>query len=127
MQKPPSESAPTYLTHRYWTEEEAGQALAALEKSGLTLGAFAARVGLDPRRLARWRRRLAVDAESTTFEEVPSRATRGILGGGAAPVEVGERFEVVLPSGCVVRVPGSFDASALRRLLSVVVEEVGKC
>jgi len=31
-----------------------------------------------------------------------------------------ERFEVVLPSGRVVRVPESFDADALRRLLAVV-------
>jgi hypothetical protein len=128
MQKPPSEGPPRYLTHRYWTEQEAGQALAAFEKSGLALGAFAAQVGLDPRRLARWRRRLAVEAESTAFEEVRSSVTSGLLGGGSAVgVAAGERFEVVLPSGCVVRVPASFDASALRRLLSVVEEEVRGC
>ena len=37
-----------------------------------------------------------------------------------------ERFEIVLPSGRVVRVPESFDASALRRLL-VVVDEARAC
>ncbi len=52
--------------------------------------------------------------------------TRATLGGGAAVHVEGEWFEIVLPSGCVVRVPESFDASVLRRLLLVVVE-VGAC
>ena len=32
-------------------------------------------------------------------------------------------FEILLPSGRVVRVPATFDASALRRLLTVLEEE----
>jgi hypothetical protein len=48
--------------------------------------------------------------------------TGAVTGGGVAVAVERERFEIVLPSGCVVRVPESFDASALRRLLSVMAE-----
>ena len=44
MQKPRSRSS-TYLTCLRWTPEEAAQALAALEQSGLELTAFALREG----------------------------------------------------------------------------------
>jgi len=125
MPKPGARSPSTYLTHHRWTEEEAREALAALEQSGLGIVAFGIREGLEPQRLARWRRRLAMATAAPAFEEV-TRVTRAPDGGGAA-VHVGrERFEIVLPSGCVVRVPESFEASALRRLLSVM-EEVRAC
>jgi len=122
MPKPRAQSPSTYLTHRRWTEEEARQALDALDRSGLEIVAFAVREGLEPQRLARWRRRLAVAAAAPAFEEVTSSVTRAVPGGDVDR----ERFEIVLPSGCVVRVPESFDASALRRLLSVM-GEVGAC
>jgi transposase-like protein len=114
MPKPRAQSPSTYLTHRRWTEEEARQALAAFDRSGLGIVAFAIREGLDPQRVARWRRRLA----AATFEEVAPSVTSAVTGGGVAVQVERERFEIVLPSGCVVRVPESFEASALRRLLS---------
>lgn len=126
MPKPRGQNPSPYLTHRRWTEEEARQALAAFDQSGLGIVAFAIREGLDPQRLARWRRRLPVAAPAPTFEEVATTVTRATFGGGAAVHVERERFEIVLPSGCVVRVPESFDASALRRLL-LVVEEVHAC
>jgi hypothetical protein len=111
----------TYLTCRRWTAEEAGQALVAWEDSGLELTAFAIGAGLDPQRLTRWRRRLATTG-SPTFEEVlPCVALAAVERDALHGVER-ERFEVVLPSGRVVRVPESFDAGALRRLLAVVDE-----
>jgi transposase-like protein len=120
MQKPRSRSS-AYLSCVRWTPEEAAQALAAWKQSGLELTAFALREGLDPQRLSRWRRRLA--AASPVFEEViPGE---GIVADTAPPAQR-ERFEVVLVSGRVVRVPESFDADALRRLL-VLVDEVGPC
>lgn len=126
MPKRRAPSRSTYVATRRWTEEEAGQALAAFEQSGLAIGAFAARAGLDPQRLARWRRRLATGGEAPTFEEVTAKVTRAAVGGSAAGAVERAWFEVVLPSGCVVRVPGSFETSALQRLLSVV-EEVRGC
>jgi transposase-like protein len=122
MPKPRAQSPSSYLTHRRWTEEEARQALDDLHRSGLGIVAFAIREGLTPQRLGRWRRRLEVGAAAPAFEEVASRVTGAVTGGGVAVAVERERFEIVLPSGCVVRVPESFDASALRRLLSVMAE-----
>jgi hypothetical protein len=125
MRKLSDRKSSTYLTCRRWTPEEAGEALLAWEDSGLELTAFAIGVGLDPQRLTRWQRRLAA-AGSPTFEEVlPCVAlatVERVALRGVAP----ERFEVVFPSGRVVRVPESFEAGALRRLLAVV-DEVGAC
>ena len=121
MQKLIDRKSSTYLTCRRWTTEEAGQALVAWEDSGLELTAFATGAGLDPQRLTRWRHRLATTG-SPTFEEVlPSRALATVERDALRGVGR-ERFEVVMPSGRVVRVPESFDAGALRRLLAVVDE-----
>lgn len=125
MQKPHAHSSSTSLSRRRWTAEDARQALAAMARSGLGLSAFAIREGLDPQRLTRWRRQLASLAPPR-FEEV-IRVVTPVTGNGDAVTSVErERFEVVLPSGRVVRVPESFDAGALRRLLDVV-DEVRSC
>ena len=126
MQKTRVQSSSTYLTRRRWTAEDAKEALADLERSGLPLGAFAVREGLDAQRLWRWRRRLASSAEPPLFEEVVQRETAPAPDGAKTPCAERERFEIVLGSGRVVRVPDAFDAGALRRLLSVV-DEVRPC
>jgi transposase-like protein len=97
-----------------WSQEEAREVLAALERSGQSVGAFAAAHGLVPQRLYCWRRRLVAGAEATTFEEVLIGSRSG---GGASDAN---RFEIALASGVVVRVPSSFDAEALASLLAVV-------
>ncbi len=104
-----------YLCRRRWTEADATQALAAFEKSGLGPSAFARRTGVDPQRLARWRRRLG-SPSGVVFTEVV-RATLNSNAGSAAGV-----FEIVFASGRVVRVPALFDDDALRRLVAVVEE-----
>jgi transposase-like protein len=98
-----------------WSEEDAREALGALERSGQSVAVFAAEHDLDPQRLYSWRRRLGVHAERTMFEEL------AVPGRGDA---VADRFEVVLASGTVVRVPARFDAEALSRLLSVLAQSV---
>jgi transposase-like protein len=122
MQKPRARSSPTYLAHRRWTADDARAALAAMARSGLGLSAFAIEAGLDPQRLTRWRRQLAAPSPPT-FEEVMSVVSPEILETDAVAQGSDERFEIVLPSGRVVRVPASFEAGALRRLLAVVDEE----
>jgi transposase-like protein len=117
MQTPRARGS-AYQSCRRWTPEEAGQALAALERSGLELTAFALREGLDPQRLSRWRRRLS--ASPPVFEELVASE---VLAAESATSEAREPFEIVLVSGRVVRVPESFDTGALRRLLVVVDEE----
>jgi len=99
-----------------WTEQEAREAIATWERSGKSVRAFAAEHGLDPQRLYAWRRRLG-EAERTTFREVivqpPAQLTAH---SGPAP------FEIALAGGVVVRVPPSFDATSLGRLLEVLAQ-----
>ena|SRR5271170_1391760 len=121
MHKPRARSSSTNLTRRRWTAEEARQVLVAWEESGLELTAFALGEGLDPQRLTRWRRRLAATG-APTFEEVVPCVAMATFAGDASASGTRERFEIVLLSGRVVRVPESFEASALRRLLAVVDE-----
>ena len=89
--------------------------LAALERSGKPLRAFAEEHGLDPQRLYVWRRRVA-EGDGTTFRELIVRPAPANSAGDAD----GSPFEIVLASGVVVRVPPSFDATALARLLDVL-------
>ena len=100
-----------------WTEHDARTALAALARSRKSVSTFAAEHGLDPQRLYSWRRRLG-GAEPTTFRELIVRPSHEV----SSSVSAGSRFEIVLPSGVVVRVPESFDSAALERLLEVLAQ-----
>jgi transposase-like protein len=100
------------LGARRWTAAEAASVLAAASASGLSSRRFAIERGLDPQRLARWRRQLegAAVGEATFVELVPAQA----------PAVRASGFEVVLAGGRVVRVALGFDSDELRRLLAVV-------
>ena len=117
-------SLPKFLESRYWSPEEAKQALAAAAESGLSLRAYAAEAHLDPRRLWRWRKRLESEPGETTpaFQEV----RRAVVVERRGVVE-SERIEVVLRSGVILRIGASFDAGVLRRLLTVLEGEEGPC
>lgn len=126
MPKQRARNSSTYLTRRRWTEDDAREALAAFEDSGLTMAAFVVREGLDPQRLQRWRRVLGAPSRGPEFEEIPRRE---VLASGAVvaePEAAGGVLEVVLASGRVVRVSPAFDAPTLRRLLAVL-DEAGAC
>jgi transposase-like protein len=101
-----------------WTEEDARVVVAALERSGKPVRVFAEEHGLDPQRLYLWRRRFSAVAEgdTTTFRELIVRPSLVSAVHGADE----GRFEIVLVSGVMVRVPQSFDAAALARLLDVL-------
>jgi len=97
---------------RRWTATDAASVLAAASASGLSLRRFARERGLDPQRLARWRRQLdGGRAPEATFVEVARPDVAAARAGG---------FEVVLGAGHVVRVGLGFDAEELRRLLAVL-------
>ena len=100
-----------------WTERDARTALAALQRSGKAVSVFAAEQGLDPQRLYSWRRRLG------KAYHVPGSDRSS----GFTDFDHGRRgpFELVLSSGVVVRVPTSFNAAALERLLEVL--RTGAC
>lgn len=103
------------LSRPRWTREDAREVITALERSGKSVSIFAADHGLDPQRLYLWRRRLG-SAEPTTFQEIVVRpAASPHLAPADAP------FEIALTSGDILRVPASFEAAALARLLDVLL------
>ena len=122
MRKTRARSSSTYLARRRWTVDDAKEALAAQEQSGLTMRAFATREGLDTQRLERWRRRLAAPA----FEEVARPEVAAATHSEVVATAQRERFEIVLREGRIVRVPELFDANALLRLLEVA-DQVRSC
>ena len=87
------------------------QALVAQwEHSGEPGVEFARRHGITPSTFGWWRRelrRLAGGSKPVQLVEI----SRG---------EAGSGFELRMPNGVMVRVPASFDAAALRRLLGVL-------
>lgn len=108
----PKKSLSSYHTCRRWTEEEAREAIAALDASGLSTAAFAVREGLDPQRLYWWRRRVATPRASVpAFVEVRTSS------------DDCEQVEVLLRSGRVLRVSAAIDAATLRRLVEALDRE----
>lgn len=88
--------------------------LRALAESGLSRVAFAAQHGIHEQRLYQWQRRLDAvgTAEETpvTFRELPAPAM----------LDSARPFELVLPSGIVLRIPATFEPTALSQLLQVL-------
>lgn len=107
----------------YWREAEARVVVEAWRGSGEMLAVFAGRHGVEPRRLARWVRRLELGAEGgvrfhpVRLLEPPAEAKRS---GSGAPIEI------ELAHGRRVRVPRGFEAEELRRVL-LVLGEVAAC
>jgi transposase len=107
-------------TRRRRTREEKEAILAELKAPGAKVSAIARRYGVGPSLVFRWRRELA------------SRSVRGAAKAeGLMPVVVaadagtpkGGIIEIELGGGRRVRVDGSFDAAALRRVIAVL--EIG--
>jgi transposase len=105
---------------RRWTEQDARTALAALQRSGKSVRAFAKEHGVDPQRLWSWRRRVA-EGDRTTFRELIVRPSSA-----AQTPEERSPFEIRLPSGIVIRVSAGFESDALARLLDVL-EQTRAC
>src|SRR5262245_9974878 len=90
------------------TTERWQQRLHRFARSGLTVAAFCAREGLAPATFHAWKRRVR-DAAAPRF--VPVRLTKPAA---AAPVEL------VLPSGCVLRLAPGCDPAWVRQLLDLL-------
>jgi hypothetical protein len=114
---PPSVSS---FNRPRWTERDAREVIAALDRSGKSVLEFATAHGLDPHRVYLWRRRLGGPrpgkAGHTMFQELVVRPREAV----ARVDEQDSPFEVVLASGAVFRVPASVDATSLARLLDVL-------
>jgi hypothetical protein len=116
----PTQSKESPFNRPRWTERDAREVIAALDRSGEPVSVFAAGHGLDPQRVYLWRRRFGArrlgKAEPTAFRELIVRPREP----RASANPQASWFEVVLATGEVVRVPASFDATALARLLDVL-------
>lgn len=109
-------------------------------ESGLTAAEFAAEVGVNPRTLSYWKWRIG-SKRGRSLSSKPKKARTKRASRSGTPkkaaaltvrplsfVEVtkatsalsGEPFEVELVSGERIRIPSSFDASSLSRLLDVL-------
>ena len=100
------------LRHRRWTPDQAATALDALDRSGEALEAFAARHGVHPSRLARWRRRQLPSRPELSFHEVVSRDV-------AATVEASPPsfLELTLDGGARLRFEASISAPRLAAIV----------
>lgn len=101
-----------------WTREQARAALAELTASGLTVAAFARKVGVHPQRLRSWRSRLGNVAEVGRMIERPEAAAVFI----EVPHRVVKAIEVVLPGGVMLRVHECVDVEVLRRIAGALSE-----
>jgi hypothetical protein len=83
--------------------------------SGLTAAQYGERAGVNPRTLTYWKWRLGRELRG---EGSPPKAAVAALVEFRAPEDT--CMELVLSDGRRVRVPTSFDATALRRLIDVL-------
>lgn len=104
-------------TRLRWSREEADAVVAAFEASGLPIEKFAEGEGLKPARLARWQRKLKMGRAPTGPKFVELRP--------APSKPEPTRIELVLRSGHVLFVSGSFDPASLRRILELLERDTG--
>jgi hypothetical protein len=123
----PSSSTPSVLNRstfadlpRFWTAADAQRVFAALDASGLTVGAFARATGLSPTRLGPgYRRRMAVRLGVSLGEDpTPVRLVEVVARGTAqpAPSTSQGRIHVVAPHGWRLEVPGELLGELVRAL-----------
>jgi transposase-like protein len=99
---------------RYWREPAARVMVDAWRDSGETVAAFAARHGLDVRRLTRWVRKL----EAKTDGLVPFHPVRLV---SVAETQSAEApIEIAIGATYCVRVPPGFRIEDLRGVLAVL-------
>jgi hypothetical protein len=100
---------PDPATHHHWQ-----QRLDRFRTSGLTVAHFCEREGISSASFYAWRRRLRHDPTPPTAEAPRLIPVRLVTPPAGAPVEL------VLPSGCVLRLSPDCDLAWLRQLLHVL-------
>jgi transposase len=98
------------------TREEWAERIDRWQRSGLSIGKFAAREGIKPKQLAWWRWKLgAAPLAPPEMRFLPVH----VVDAAARPPGAEVPLEVVLPNGRVVRVPPGFDPATLESVLSI--------
>jgi hypothetical protein len=100
---------PDPATHRLWQ-----QRLDRFRKSGLAVADFCECEGISAASFYAWRRRLRADTAPKTADEPRLVPVRLITPPPSAPVEL------LLPSGCVLRLSPDTDLTWLRQLLPLL-------
>jgi hypothetical protein len=98
----------------YWREQDARKALAEVEKRCESDASFEWRTGIPASRLRWWRKRLSAEerGDSVAMHVLPVK----VVGSGEAAAPLPCTFEVLI-GRVLVRVPPSFDAEDLARLV----------
>jgi hypothetical protein len=112
---------------RSWCPKEVADLVAEYRRSGTTQAEFVTRKGIALSTFQSWlygRRRQSVPASAAKraasgAECIPVRIKAAGVAGLSRPAAAGV-FEVLLPSGALVRVPSGFQGEELRRLLAAV-------
>jgi hypothetical protein len=88
--------------------------------SGLTAKEYAAQTGFNANTLTNWKWRLGGAIQERVQRSPPVVEVKLAPPAAAPGLEQEQRFEVVLASGAMVRVPTRFDGGALRALVAAL-------
>ncbi len=97
-----------------------GQLLREQEASGLSMTAFAERVGVSACTLYLWRRRLEQQEGEAPRSSAAGQLVEVVVQGDRPPAAPGSGFVLRLESGVRVEVGADFDPAVLRRLLQAL-------
>jgi len=102
------------------TREKWTQRVEEWKRSGLSVGKYAAKRGINPKSLAWWRWQLESKPERRKGGRPPATSISPLTFVEVKAPETTTGLEVVLGSGVCVRVPLDFDSVVLGRLLDVL-------
>jgi transposase len=111
------------MTFMRVSREEWAKRVERWKDSGLTAKEFASELGVNPRSLVFWKWQLGkAVAKAPKASPVPatSRSTAMLPLVELSPAPTSSHFELELAGGRRLAIPSTFDADALRRLISVL-------
>ena len=108
------------------TRSEWAERVGRWRRSGLEADEFAAREGVNPKRLVWWRWKLRSATPSPPAPELRFLPVH-VVDTASGPSGPGVALEVVLPNGRVVRVAPGFDPAMLESVLSIAASGGARC
>jgi transposase-like protein len=117
---PNAQPRPPKPRRRCWSVAEARAVLSAQAASGLSVGAFARREGLDDERLYRWQRRLAREGKSEARAAPATPPLLELRPPASLRLATSAAVEIVLASGVTLRVAETIESAVLVRLVTAL-------